>query len=190
MTRFLISDTHFEHENIIEYCDRPFSNVTGMNEYMRSQWEAVVSPDDVVIHGGDVVMGRGEIAVEWLDVLPGSVVCLIGNHDDGLNAEKTSFPMCESMILDRDGFTFLYTHNPGTVPESWSEWVIHGHTHDSDEFIDYDSKRVNVSVECLEYTPIPFPELTATLRSMNEGSVADTIRDSPLIHREWFQTIK
>jgi len=190
MTRFLISDTHFEHENIIEYCDRPFSGVEEMNEFMKSRWETVVSSEDVVLHGGDVVMGRGDVAKQWVGSLPGSVVCVIGNHDDGLNAEKTSFPMVDGVVLERDGFTFYYTHNPVSVPESWGEWVIHGHTHDSDAFIEYDAKRVNVSVECIDYTPIPFPELTGTLRSMNNGSVAGTIHESPLVHREWFQSQK
>lgn len=47
---YFIADTHFNHENIIKYCDRPFSNAKEMNEYIIQKWNSVVKEDDIVYH--------------------------------------------------------------------------------------------------------------------------------------------
>lgn len=56
-----IADTHFNHENIIKYCDRPFSNTKEMNEYIIQKWNSVAKEDDVVYHLGDVGFGTTEM---------------------------------------------------------------------------------------------------------------------------------
>jgi calcineurin-like phosphoesterase family protein len=47
---WIISDTHFGHNNIINYCDRPFSNVKEMNEAIIDNWNSVVKQNDLVYH--------------------------------------------------------------------------------------------------------------------------------------------
>lgn len=53
MKVFIIADTHFYHENIIKYCDRPFENASIMNDIMIEKWNSVVGKSDIVIHLGD-----------------------------------------------------------------------------------------------------------------------------------------
>ena len=60
MTRpdvFIISDTHFSHDNIIGYSNRPFNNVEEMNETLVRNWNSVVKPTDWVICLGDFALG-------------------------------------------------------------------------------------------------------------------------------------
>ena len=39
---FLIGDCHFQHANIIKYCNRPFKDVDDMTEKLIKYWNGVV----------------------------------------------------------------------------------------------------------------------------------------------------
>ena len=49
---FFTSDTHFNHANIIKFCNRPFKDVEQMNETLIANWNRVVEMDDTVFHAG------------------------------------------------------------------------------------------------------------------------------------------
>lgn len=54
---YFISDTHFEHENVIKYCKRPFSDIRKINETLISSWNSIVS-DDIIYHLGDFCLSE------------------------------------------------------------------------------------------------------------------------------------
>ena len=47
---YIISDTHFSHRNIIEYCNRPYEDIETMNKDIVQKLNSIVHPEDVVIH--------------------------------------------------------------------------------------------------------------------------------------------
>ena len=57
---FFTSDTHFFHNNIIKYTNRPFKNVNEMNEELIKRWNSVVPKDGIVFHLGDVSLTAKE----------------------------------------------------------------------------------------------------------------------------------
>jgi len=83
---FLVSDTHFGHENTCTKFKRedgsplrPFANAEEMDEEMVKRWNERVGPKDKVYHLGDVVMGRRHL--NTLRRLNGDKVLIKGNHD-------------------------------------------------------------------------------------------------------------
>jgi calcineurin-like phosphoesterase family protein len=179
MTRYVVSDHHFGHANIIEYCDRPFTSVGEMNDIMLDRYYAAVGTDDVLVHLGDLAMDMsdGTEIVERFHQLDADLL-VRGNHDVGLSPADAPFPMVESCVLEHAGYEFYCTHRPEDAPDDWEGWVLHGHHHDNDiesyPFVHYDAERVNVGVELLDYRPVSLDALTDLLDRCVEG---DHIRD-------------
>jgi calcineurin-like phosphoesterase family protein len=153
MTDFYISDTHFDHINIIRLCNRPFQSVDEMNAEMVRRWNEVVSDNDTVYHLGDFAW-RDKTADYWQQQLRGQIIFLRGNHAAG--PEKTS----QLYYLERtDGpYNLVLCHYPIV---SWNgmyrgSFHFYGHVHGSPHAympLDWRARAFDVGVECLNYTP-------------------------------------
>ena len=175
--RFVISDLHFGHTNIIRYCRRPFSSVIEMDAVLLDNWNFTVQQDDEVYYLGDLRYGRdAPPATHFLERLQGKVTCIIGNHDDPLPG---ALPF---LIVTHQGLHFLCIHDPGMVPVDYTGWVIHGHVHNNDldryPFLNGETKTINVSAELVDYTPVSFDEIAAFIRAMQPGEKVVTLKEA------------
>lgn len=78
---FYTSDLHFGHTNVIKFDGRPFKDVQEMEESLISNWNNVVSKQDITYILGDFCWSKDP--KEWirlLDNLSGSKVLIRGNH--------------------------------------------------------------------------------------------------------------
>lgn len=126
---FWLSDTHFSHKNIIDYCSRPFNSIEDMDLEMKVRWiRTVTNPDDWVVHVGD--FGMVTPAAEHFKQLPGHKVLVRGNHDS-----KGIIKLPWDAVVDELRLPYAFvTHVP---PEGYKDWpgkaegalLIHGHTH-------------------------------------------------------------
>lgn len=81
MTVWFTSDTHFGHARIIELNNRPFRDVSHMNEMLVQNWNDKVKPNDHVYHLGDVALGSFEKSLSYVARLNGIKTLIVGNHD-------------------------------------------------------------------------------------------------------------
>lgn len=153
---FLVSDTHFDHTNIIRYCGRPFRDVNIMNESLVNSWNQTVKPGDMVLFLGDLVFGRGARPPGyWLRRLNGKKMLIRGSHDRKVRGARNV------QVLNYNGFEFLLVHDPRNA-KNRTGWVIHGHKHTDERgnvpkyypFINGSNKTINVNVELIGYKPI------------------------------------
>ncbi len=81
MTLWFTSDTHFGHENIIQYCYRPFSSVQEMDDKLVENWNRVVKPDETIYHLGDFTLAGENTARTYFQRLDGKIHIVPGGHD-------------------------------------------------------------------------------------------------------------
>lgn len=125
MEVYLISDTHFNHDNIATYCDRP----KDFTERIIREWNGVVKHDDLVIHLGDVLIGNRRSVDSLMAVLPGRKILVRGNHD---RQHSNTWWMEHGFSFACDGMKFRncwLTHEPSTSLADGCELNIHGHLH-------------------------------------------------------------
>lgn len=124
-TTYLISDTHFNYDNIATYCDRP----KDFTEIIIKRWNEVVKPEDLVIHLGDVAIGNRRTVKSLLATLLGKKVLVLGNHD---RQHGPDWWMNQGFDFACQGMKYRncwLTHEPSTSLADGCLINIHGHLH-------------------------------------------------------------
>lgn len=163
------SDTHFSHNNIIRYCDRPFRDVDHMNQVIIDNWNSVVSPEDTVFHLGDVALGQIDKSLACVSRLNGYKILKLGNHDRPFMRFRNTdywdwylrymevfqevWHWQDRHTVSLNGQEFVISHFPYTgdhtptdrhadvrpVDDGYTP-LIHGHTHIRDQHYTLSSK--------------------------------------------------
>ena len=80
--KFYTCDQHFDHFNILKYCNRPWSTVEEMNDNLIDNWNKKVSKNDLVYIVGDFTLSHSQERIkELLKQLNGQKYLIMGNHD-------------------------------------------------------------------------------------------------------------
>ena len=177
------SDTHFFHDNVIEYSQRPFASVEEMNETMIANWNKVVHSDDIVFHLGDFCFGD---AKEWnyiLDSLKGRIVLILGNHDMrniGRDFMDRFIYVTQQMSIRIAGQKIYLNHFPYLCfsGENYGAWQLFGHIHtnpynhnviDEQRLSVLQPTQYDVGVDNNNFTPVSFTKVREIILSNNDG---------------------
>jgi calcineurin-like phosphoesterase family protein len=168
MTIRFIADLHFNHFNIISFCKRPYKTVDEMNHDMVAKFNAVVGHDDDTWILGDLAWPGGE---QYFHQLNGRKHLIIGNHDHRsvLILPWATAPRHyhEMKLLDGEGILrqLVLFHYP---IEEWNHFYggaihLHGHVHGK-TMKPSEKLRVDVAVDCFNFTPVTLDEILASVK--------------------------
>lgn len=169
MSTFYISDLHFCHKNIIDFCNRPYLTVEEMNEDLVAKWNSVVTPNDVVRILGDVAFPKSqediENTIKLVKRLNGNKTLIIGNHDHKLLKDERFIKLFSSienyMVTKDEGRKVILFHYPVEEWDGFYKGAIHlyGHVHNNDVGLKEIDNRYNVSADVIGLIPRTLTEL-------------------------------
>lgn len=153
MRIFVIADTHFGHKALINiYESRPVD----FEKRIEKSWIRIVDKDDLVIHLGDVIVGK---SADWASIipnLPGRKILVLGNHDkksESWYIENGFDFCCLSFTWQMYGLRIIFSHEP--TMEGVFDLNIHGHLHleRHSEYVT-DKRHYLISLEKSGYQPL------------------------------------
>lgn len=179
---FFTSDTHFNHTNIIRFCNRPFEYVRQMNEALIANWNSVVGEDDTVFHLGDFSFGGAGEWTQTLNRLNGRIYLILGNHDlrnirQGFMRRFEHVAMQMHMEIDRQ--KIYLNHYPFLCFEGGyrNVWQLFGHVHTRAGNVGKDAGRLqclyptqyDVGVDNNNFTPLSFEQVRRIINRQMES---------------------
>lgn len=175
------SDRHFDHKNIIKYCQRPFAvdrmnptqeEAKAMSEFLIAEHNKLVKPDDTYFDMGDVAYCTTyDRALECWRRLNGKKHLITGNHDQLMAEVHANHPelfagyyalpdpsvkcivekQIEGQIIIMSHYALREWHH-----DLRGTWHLFGHTH---AFLPPFGKSMDVGVDAMNYRPVSFDEI-------------------------------
>ena len=178
---YFTSDTHFGHQNIIKYCDRPFVDKYEMDRVIVQNWNKTVKPDDTVYHLGDVIFYGSDKADALIQGLNGHKIVMRGNHDKGLHRLKgygfeeaynnLQLTLSNGLEVNLSHYPYKehYVDDPYFKPKLLArsladdgKWLLCGHVHEKWKKI---NKMVNVGVDVWDFKPVSENEIVSYIEA-------------------------
>jgi len=175
MKIWITSDTHFNHDKIIEYCNRPSDHEIVLLGGLSS-----LPKDDCLIHLGDICIGNDLIVHSLLENVKCRKILVCGNHDNKSWSWYMSHGwdfLCDAIRIKYCGKILMFSH----IPQPWDGvWDInvHGHLHNLGRLkeIKHEMRKWHrlYSPEHFNYMPI---ELTKFIMSSLLDEKGNTCKD-------------
>lgn len=169
------SDEHYDHESIIKFCERPFSNTREMTEELIKRNNEVVKAGDRVYHLGDMFW-RTNTLKDALSIryrLTGQHFYIYGNHDEVFHKHQVlrdSFIWCKDTFnLKVDGIPNIWLSH--YAHEDWNgshrgAYHLFGHVHGQKP--NPVGLKLDVGVDCWNYYPVSLETISEQLAKKAE----------------------
>lgn len=179
---YVITDTHFAHTKMIEYCTRP----PDFDQKIINQWQATVQPQDIVYHLGDVTWGSQGQLQQIMNGLPGTKILIRGNHDRN-HSNNWFIQAGFSAVLEKAQVSgIIFSHFPSIMTQEEIDRGIinvHGHFHNNSSkkwekgLVErITSNHYLLILEDLDYRPISLTSITRRKFIVNSKKLLESER--------------
>jgi calcineurin-like phosphoesterase family protein len=159
---YFTSDTHFGHAKVIQYSNRPFSNVEEMDETLIANWNNRVSATDTIYHLGDFSFSR--TPAKYFDRLNGNKILIRGNHDPRTTTCLPWGAIHSLYEFKSEGHNIVLCHYSMRVwnKSRYGAIQLYGHSHG---MLPGTTQSADVGVDCWNYAPVTLDEIIERLRT-------------------------
>ena len=163
MALFFTADPHFDHEAILQYTPRPWSNMKDMNEALVENWnKTVTSNADRVFVLGDFAWSRHGY---FLNACRGKKILIVGSHDR-INTDmlRNFTEFTKEKEIKVGGIVMILHHSVQRLWEKCHYGAAHlfGHSHGRLTTFNM-SFDVGVDTELAKYAPMPLATVVAEI---------------------------
>ena len=157
---FFVADTHFGHEAMIRFENRPFKDIRDMEQKIIKNWNETVAQEDRVFVLGDFAFGDKAEVTRLCRSLNGKKTLVLGNHDTQSPGwyRECGFDEASAWPIIIEGFWIL-SHEPLYINENMPYANIFGHVHGNPTYKDFCRQSICVCVERSGYRPISFEDI-------------------------------
>jgi len=154
-------DLHLNHDNIIEYCNRPFTNVIEMDNTILTNFWRVLLPGDTLYVLGDLSFNNAHI-LDFFDRFSDiNIIMLKGNHDGKKLASATrarNIPLYTLYDTKIEGQPITLCHYAMRVwnKSHFNSWQLHGHSHAT---LPPQGKQYDVGVDNNNFYPVSWDRI-------------------------------
>ena len=149
---FFTADLHFNHANIIKYCNRPYDSLTEMNEKLIENWNNKVKPKDTIYVLGDFIFKNKNFFITKLN---GNKIILKGDHDNYASNKHLM-----NIKIDKQYITLCHWCLRIWAKSHYNSWHLYAHSHGNLQPI---GKSWDVGVDNNNYEPLSFEEVKAIM---------------------------
>lgn len=163
---FFIADTHFGHDKIIRFENRPFKDAAEMNSVIIENWNKTVKQNDTVFVLGDFAVADENMIKEWVSGLNGYKILVLGNHDRNYSYSwwrESGFDEVSAYPIIYNEW-YILSHEPLYINSNMPYANIFGHVHSNPSYLKFSSQSFCVSAERINYTPLGFHEMLGEMK--------------------------
>lgn len=164
---FFTADTHFNHANIIKYCNRPFQDVNEMNTEIVERWNKIVKENDLIYHLGDFAWSN---SLYFIKQLNGHIHIIFGNHDKDARKYKSSFQRYSDFgfeLKEKDHHIVLCHYAMKVWNRShFNSWHLYGHSHGT---LTTNGKSYDVGVDSNNFKPVSLDEICDIMKDKSSN---------------------